>query len=596
MKKSLTRATFLGLVLLSVCNITAQSEYQLLPKKKYPTTSTSPIIKKIILMFEQNDQFTLNFDCANIKPGMVAYVEVYDSLNRRIEEFEPAFTTLEADQMNFELVFDFRLRKKDYSIPTIKSAYVKIFLGRKMSMSNKPVSIGQDYLFSRTWSINESENSVYKSKLILIGKVITQLTAPKLLLQSPKMNKKPTGPGYQADSYLQGSYLNIFSDLISIGNVYEDATDSAGVFYYLPTLYSMHDSKTGNFNLDIQNGQGSNIDKTIFIATPKPVIDPSDKELLTNRIKRKISYFKELRPMPIDKVDADIKSLPSDVKDNSISPPNDIEDPVYIKFSTTNFEEVISQLFHNKGLIGNIYFNINSPKSISSRTASFNLGLVDPVTTYGRILLDKTNWRNTEIKNPTVFYSVKLTKFSILYETDEDLTTYSWSFDNYSLPAKSKLVLDPTSVPTWVDTDPRVKKIWIDYIIPECISCNSKVKEQITAKLIKARKKIELIAQCLDPFSLTKAEMIRIKLKSYQLNATGTGGKDEEEIIFSKNQEFKSIGILSMPEGQPLAYEYLIEVIMPNGKTYSSKWLKSNDPRIIIGSTQIKDQIPNFRD
>jgi len=596
MKINISRIVFILMV--SQIPSLGQSDYELQPREKVTFSRYRPIIKKAILMYEQNNQFTILAECENItKSGQIAYAEVFDSLGKRIEEFDATYSLLEPGQTSFELIFDFKLKKNNYSVTSIQSAYINISIGNKPFSGIKPY-LGSDFKFNirRMWMISESENSKYHIKILAQNRPIVAKKETKSIIKDTCSNvisgvsiggKKPIGPGKNVDHYL----INI---PLTIGNLFEDGNPETGIFYYLPSSYKMWDVKAGKFNIDIQNGQGVNIDKTIITATPKPFIDPQDISIVKDWLRTK-TCIKDLRLMPWEKIEpfiGDLTGLDNTyAKDVNISPPDRLEDPVYVRFSTTSFETFASQLFKNTGLKGTVRVTPDGPNNTDPRPISFNLSLKDPITTYGRITLDKESWRKEIISNPTRFYPIKLEKFSILYDETDALKTYEWSFESTDLPAKAKFNLDHVAVPQWIDTAVRVKKIWIDYSIPDCYSCNEKVKEQITAKLEKTRKRIDVVVQIFDAFEYSKARQIRVKLKSYLLNATGTARKDEAEVTLLKDGDFKPIGPLMVGVGQTLAYEYLIELTKSDGDRCYSGWIKGNDTRIDIGSSQIKEKI-----
>ncbi len=578
-----------------VISCISQSENELPKLEKCYWSYKGPIIDKVVLMYEQSDQFTINIECQNInKANLMAYGEVYDATNHKIDEFKPVSTTLSLNQESFELTFDFKPINKKYTEPNIQSKFIKILIGAKPYF-NGPPAFGSSckYTLERDWMISESLGSEIVATTP-VGSILPEF--PVYQKQMIKhLIKSPTSSASGAASKVTDRYFpGLPRDILTI-DVYNDKTDSS-TFYYLPTStsYSVWDANTRSYNIDIQSGQGLNKDKTYITAKVTPYIKRSDIELVKDRIQNQ-TFLKNLLPISIEDIQANLESIKSfglvEGKDYTVLAPTEIEDPVKVTFVTTTVEDILTRLFANTGLNGILIFtDAISHKELPK--ISYDLKISSPAT-FGIMELDRSNWRQNKYDNPTGNYPIKLQSINYLLDLNETFKTVSYPMES-NVPAKAKFRFEVPNIAATNDIDNRVKKIWLTYSIPPCSECNRKVKEKITAKLEKSTKKEEVYVDHFDAIEFTKAAKIRVKLRSYQLNPGGRS-KDEVELIISSEKTRSIISTLYKPEGASLNYEYLIELTMLNGKVNCSPWIKGSDRSINIGSVQIKNWIPEFR-
>jgi hypothetical protein len=176
-----------------------------------------------------------------------------------------------------------------------------------------------------------------------------------------------------------------------------------------------------------------------------------------------------------------------------------------------------------------------------------------------------------------------------------DLKVYTWQMGDREIPEHAKVKFNSTLVPGWIDSNPDIIKMWMDYTVKACVSCNNAVKEKIIKGTSGSRvNNIEITI--LTPLEFTKAELIKIKLRSYQANPNGLSKVNLPTLTISKDGTTFPGGQLFVPEGEVPDFEYMVQVYMTDGTKYESdNWQKSNDLEDVIGTNQIRAQISHFR-
>jgi hypothetical protein len=137
--------------------------------------------------------------------------------------------------------------------------------------------------------------------------------------------------------------------------------------------------------------------------------------------------------------------------------------------------------------------------------------------------------------------------------------------------------------------------MWMDYTIKPCVACNNAVKEKIIKGTSGSRvNRIEVTV--LTPLEFTKAEMIKIKIRSFQADPNGLSKANLPTLTINKDGTTVSGGELFIPEGASPDFEYWVQVYMADGTRYESdNWKKSSDLEVVIGTSQIRELISHFK-
>ena len=163
------------------------------------------------------------------------------------------------------------------------------------------------------------------------------------------------------------------------------------------------------------------------------------------------------------------------------------------------------------------------------------------------------------------------------------------------IPEKAMVKFDAALVPAWIDTHPDIVKMWMDYTVKPCNSCNSDVKDKIIRGTTGSRvNSIEVTI--LSPLEFTQAELIKIKLRSYQADPNAREKINLPTLTVVEDGTTLSGGQIFIPDGASPDFEYFIQVYTKDGTKYESDdWKKSDDLELVIGTTQIKEMISHFQ-
>lgn len=430
-------------------------------------------------------------------------------------------------------------------------------------------------------------------------------------LDSIENTKERYGPGnitfnitsqIDADIEWNGAgVVNVFS------TIYRDANRKSGYFYYLPASYTLGWTQgtgqyefTATYNAAGKEGRG----QTTVTAILKPKFGSNElkivKDLLKNNLKGKPEDqygITDLLPIPMAQAPeisfSNLSQFDVEAKNISIRAPSDLNEPIYISFTTSRIDDLMGMFFNNIGLYGDVIVYPSGEGMPASIRIPFNLKIDDPKT-FGMFELPPSAWRSGW-QNKTD-YPVILNNYNVLMkEKNGEYRIYTWQMGDAEVPEKAKVRFAASLVPTWIDSSPSVVKMWMDYTVRPCNSCNSTVKDKIIKGTSSSRvNNIEVTI--LTPLAFTKAELIKMKIRSFQADPNGRSKVDLPTLTIAKDGSALSGGQIFIPDGATPEFEYLIQVFMPDGTQYEAdQWKKSNDLDVVIGSNQIKELISHFK-
>ncbi|TAE53994.1 MAG: hypothetical protein EAZ89_07000 [Bacteroidetes bacterium] len=385
--------------------------------------------------------------------------------------------------------------------------------------------------------------------------------------------------------------------------VYRDANPKSGYFYYLPAAYTLNWSKESGYAFHVNyltagpDGRGN----VIITAELKPNITQKDLELARLLLKRDLSdesekTFKDLISMPLagsPKVSFK-QQFGEAISDVQINVSSDFLRPITLSWKMDRVDDLLSAMFNNIGLNGEIIISPGGENMPSEITIPITLKL-DSHETFG-LFEPASGWRSGWT-NPAP-YPIKLKNLHVLrldkYNGDEP-RVYTWDLGGKEVPEKAKVQFDASLVPAWIDTDPLVKKMWLEYTVVPCISCNNTVKDGLIRGTSGRRvNKIEFTL--LTPLSSTGTSLMKIKTRSFQADPNGLSKVQHPTLTVNADNSSVTGGELFVSEGEAVDFEYMIELYKSDGTKYASPvWQRSNSLEVIIGKKQIQEMIPEFK-
>jgi hypothetical protein len=395
--------------------------------------------------------------------------------------------------------------------------------------------------------------------------------------------------------------LNVFN------TIYRDDNRNSGYYYYLPSSYNLSwTASTGEyeFNASYSAADETGRGETTVTAILKPKLGGNElrfvKELLQKSIEGKPEDqygITELAPMPMAQAPeiafSNLGQFDVAAQDISIRAPSDLMDPIYISFTTGRIDDLMGMFFNNIGLYGDVIIYPAGEGMPASIRIPFNLKIDDPGT-FGRFELLPGSWRNGWQNKAD--YPVVLTRFNVLKrEASGEFRVYTWQMGDREIPEKARVNFDGSLVPRWIDSNPGISRIWMDYTVKPCVGCNNAVKEKIIKGTSGSRvNNIEFTV--LTPLEFTKAGMMKIRIRSYQADPNGRAKVNLPTLTISQDGSTHSGGQLFIPEGASPDFEYMVQLYMADGTKYESdSWQQSNDLEVVIGTTQIRNMVSHFK-
>lgn len=426
----------------------------------------------------------------------------------------------------------------------------------------------------------------------------------------PEVNKERKGPAnitFTLTNQINADKEFESKDIVNAFNtVYRDGNNNSGYYYFLPAAYSLSwVASTGEYEFSVAynaataDGRG----KTTVTAILKPRLGSNElrfaRDLMKLNIKGKPEEkfgVTELISVPMaqspDVSFTNLGQFDVEAKDISIRAPSDLTDAIYISFSTSRIDDLMGMFFNNIGLYGDVIIYPAGEGMPTSIRIPFNLKIDDPGT-FGQFEMQPSDWRQGW-QNKTD-YPVLLSAMNILRkESSGEYKVYTWLMGDKEVPEKATVKFDASLVPAWVDTHPDIVKMWMDYTVKPCNTCNSNIKDKIIRGTTGSRVN-DIEVTILSPLAFTKGEMMKIKLRSLQADPNAREKINLPTLTVSKDGTTLSGGQLFIPDGSGPDYEYFIQIYMSDGTKYESDdWKRSDDLELVIGTTQVKEMISHF--
>jgi hypothetical protein len=404
-----------------------------------------------------------------------------------------------------------------------------------------------------------------------------------------------------------------YFDVLNINRqVFEDINTLSGYYYYYPKEYQISWEPSGsdrtlgyNFKLVYLTADANGKSKVILTLKLEPNITSADVDVARELVKTTLraeptKKFVALQPIPLNEASKiSFKGIEGiiDPKDVEITVPTDLSDPIVLIIKTDRPDDLLTLLFTENGLIGNM--TIKPSGNVSN--------LVIPVTikmdynkTFGTAELTQSSWRREGWKNqtpyPVIVKNLHVLRMEPIIGGMYRPKVYTWEIGAQEVLEGGKVNFDAGLLPEWLDTDPKVKKIWLEYTVKPCDDCNTEVRKTILDATV--RSEISWVTfDILDVLSFTGASKMRLKVRSVQLDPEGKQ-KAEKNPPFSVTKDNTTLETfqLFVPKSQTAQFEYAISLVMPDGDIKQSSWVSNKGKTEIgIGQKFIMEQFPELK-
>lgn len=421
---------------------------------------------------------------------------------------------------------------------------------------------------------------------------------------APQSPKGPSNNPFYIPAMIQSDLDLAGTHVLNIANtIYRDENIGSGYYYFLPAYYALPwSAASGKYGLQVLYGADGKIRIT---AELRPRFREQElavaRELLQKNIQGKPEQpygVKALNPMTTAQDMSieftNLQQFGIEDKDVAIRAPTDFFDAISITFTTQNIDELMAMFFNNVGLYGDV---IVSPagEGMPERTRiPFYIKIQSP-RTLGKLDLTSQAWRRDGWENQTDF-PLALSNLNMLKKDNTGYRIYTWSLGDVVVAPHEKILFDAQSIPKGLENDPGVRSVWLDYTPLDCSECNVRVKDTIITG-VRPDEQVQpaaITVIVLSPLEFTKANQIRLKIRSVQTTPDGASLRELSPVVIKADFTDLPAGNLYMRESTGVSLDYQLQVIMPDGKKYESAWVHHTDRDLIIGEQQIRDLIEHF--
>lgn len=386
--------------------------------------------------------------------------------------------------------------------------------------------------------------------------------------------------------------LNIFED------VYPDKNPASGLFYFLPRLYRLDWEAEQGYGMRMMYNASATegrVGDVMITARLTASVDNAEIKLAQALLAAAGHNVKVLRAVPLAgppevSLSGGLRALfniPAErISSNPTSEALGEIDIAWVTDTVTK-ENIELALTEQVGISGTLTF---TPAGAATRKPQIPIKIaIADSDTLGRFRwVREQNWRNAAP------YPLRLKYLHALILKDNKPIIYSWGLGNTEILPTAQVQWDAKRIPSWIEKE--AKRVWIDYAIkPGCEACDKQVIATITSGVSNITAS-PILFETITPLADTGAYKLMVVVRSSYLNPRSRELQTLPDVSLNKDeQEFRS-GVVYLSDRQsgdtaasePI-FEYLLSVVMRDGVVHqSSKWIPSQNLRVLIGSAQIK--------
>ncbi len=439
-------------------------------------------------------------------------------------------------------------------------------------------------------------------------------TFPWAKTPAATQDKNPVGP--------DNSPISLWDDLVPDGadfsttdissiqfDIFPDKNQASGVFYYVPARYSLQWTPEEGHSLEVLYGSTAGEGKTESVQMHFTLTAGLYGDEI-RVIKRLMDVYKKANP---NLVYSDLRILPTretpqlslqtaisslydiDAKKISINPVSSLLEPIRasVAADSKTMNEIQTSLSENIGINGTMTIKPRG-EGLPDQIIPVNISLNDE-STFGRFDLDPRTWRTKRWRNPTP-YPLRLVHLNVLMIKDDASTPipiiYSWQIQDAVAPPQSQIALDGSTVPAWLDTDPKNVRMWLDYTVEPCSECNSSlIAKHWHSPSSSLQKQVTFMT--FKVFDSLNVDLLLIAVRSAQATPEGKKTSDLPSLKIDKDRQEFTAGPLYVKEGEEMTFEYKLTLAMKDGNIHASDmWIPSHEQNVLIGSKTLRDLFP----
>lgn len=394
--------------------------------------------------------------------------------------------------------------------------------------------------------------------------------------------------------------------------VFPDRNPNSGIFYFIPRAYHLDWNPDEGYGMRMLYQAATDGDAAGQVAISVRLtagVDGSEMQLAHALLAAAHGDdFEELRPLPLaSEPEVSISDdlgvqydIPADkVSVHAIS---DALGEIVVSWVTdpVTKENLQLALVEDVGINGRVVLTpAGQGAEVWPLSVPLRIRLADRAT------LGRPRWRRGEQWRNDTPFPLRLRHVHALLVEGSEPIIYSWRpvGDNTTVLPRSQVRFDAARVPVWIGgaADARVKRVWLDYVVPQDRDRDAYDRELLTSITggVTTLGAYSITFRSLTPLADTGAAEMSVMVRSRYFDPQSREVRHKPAVAITEDGHEYTIGPVYLVNRQPgeeipddPLYEYSLSLVMPDGQEHvGSDWIAGNRLRVLIGTYQIRQSL-----
>jgi hypothetical protein len=273
----------------------------------------------------------------------------------------------------------------------------------------------------------------------------------------------------------------------------------------------------------------------------------------------------------------------------TINTPTDFLKPIVLSWKMDQrVDDLLGAMMSQIMISGNVEF---SPYAEGDKIISVPVQFkINDPGTFGMMTFENAEAMFNGFQNQMDF-PVVLNRVNVLRNTPNGLfSVESVALGNYEVQPHTMFSSFNDAEKTRVLNGASIGKLWLDYSLQDCPSCNQSVQEKILGGTSSSRVKsinLEVLTAVAYARDSLHASYLKFRVKSKQGDPNG-----KSEIVFPfadirEDDKTLKVAELFVPEGSAIDMEYQAFLILGDGTAVEGPWVKATEDFITLGIRQV---------
>jgi hypothetical protein len=387
---------------------------------------------------------------------------------------------------------------------------------------------------------------------------------------------------------------------IQLDAVYQDKNVNSGVYYYRPAAYNLSWGENEGFKFSMQYGSGgsSNDGNVNMTASLSCDINSQESDFITsvikNHVESKNKHFEEAKAiLPSDpKISFQGNAQSFNISSDKFSANvvSSIYEPITMAWTASSdaTNEMIAALGENIGIAGSLTYSPGI--GVSNMSIPMRLNLADK-SSFGRLKLEKETWRETKWRNKFP-YAIKIKNLHvIILHPDGSPCIYTWKLGDKTIPSQAQIQFEGASVPTWIDNNENVLRMWMEYEVLPCKECDQEIVDMISSGTTGGKQRT-VSFRSLGLLNRYEAKYIKLEIRSKYLDPKGKTTLIKS-ITIDQDEKTYDVGPFYVWSDKELRYEYKLTLINDETSVEGANWIGENSMEVMMNKSAAEKSLGN---